>query len=625
MNKNDIIEKAKWQIGEIRTDNKGIAHECYGYDANGKPQIRRVKKNKGASTKPTSVATPKTQAATPTASSTSTPKVDSKPVPYDAPTPKVVYKNRPDAKIEEKVRVPLTFKFRGNDGKVKDAKREVYRKAYSNMQENSLLKMLNNPNNSAEMRMLAWEEAQARGIDESKINTKGTLERRWKKALDEYNFLHQSDSVEGDETYLAFNTTILDTFDWEAFAKEFPDGDKGWKQKNDDRIQKQFNGLKTKLDRQQYDAFKDIMKRNERYYEPWQEVLQDLGRDYLMFIKDNTNSIFVSTGGAGAGKTSTLKKVFELEDMKGLEPGDDPQDGDYDFVFLSKDINDEKDFAKILHDYNGKVIVFDDKDKLLTTRANKLINMMKALGDSDKSMRKFNYNGNDEYFTGKLIFVSNKSKETLNRNEDMKAVMSRAISNDIDYTVNETLEVLSNRYMTMEPEALADVKAADPELEKEYRQQAFDIIMDRSDTLDPMTFTVRTFKQILTKLNSNYQVAQMNGINEDFGSVIGKPKDFERIVVTELDKAIGSEDTYFEKAVFKKEANALTDEQKKTYKRLYKKDPKAFTELFGTEIIEIIEGILKPKDEETEEEVKKAFESQLGDMTIEEAENILFK
>lgn len=44
------IEKAKWQIGEIRTDSRGIAHECYEYTAEGKPRLRRVKKNKGAST-----------------------------------------------------------------------------------------------------------------------------------------------------------------------------------------------------------------------------------------------------------------------------------------------------------------------------------------------------------------------------------------------------------------------------------------------------------------------------------------------------------------------------------------------------------------------------------------------
>ena len=43
------IEKAKWQIGEVRVDSRGIAHECFEY-VNGKPHLRRVKKNKGAST-----------------------------------------------------------------------------------------------------------------------------------------------------------------------------------------------------------------------------------------------------------------------------------------------------------------------------------------------------------------------------------------------------------------------------------------------------------------------------------------------------------------------------------------------------------------------------------------------
>ena len=49
------IEKAKWQIGEVRVDSRGIAHECYEYTADGKPRLRRVKKNKGASTTSTGV------------------------------------------------------------------------------------------------------------------------------------------------------------------------------------------------------------------------------------------------------------------------------------------------------------------------------------------------------------------------------------------------------------------------------------------------------------------------------------------------------------------------------------------------------------------------------------------
>ena len=39
------IEKAKWQIGEVRVDSRGIAHACYEYTADGKPRLRRVRKN----------------------------------------------------------------------------------------------------------------------------------------------------------------------------------------------------------------------------------------------------------------------------------------------------------------------------------------------------------------------------------------------------------------------------------------------------------------------------------------------------------------------------------------------------------------------------------------------------
>lgn len=49
----DSIEKAKWQIGEVRVDSRGIAHECYEYTAEGKPRLRRVKKNKNVSTSST--------------------------------------------------------------------------------------------------------------------------------------------------------------------------------------------------------------------------------------------------------------------------------------------------------------------------------------------------------------------------------------------------------------------------------------------------------------------------------------------------------------------------------------------------------------------------------------------
>ena len=633
--KKDILEKAKWQIGEVRVDGKGVAHECYGYDDSGKAQIRRVKKQHTSAAQPS--VTSKTSVTKPDVKSAAEKEDNTKPqpkkasAPYDAPKPKVTYKKRHAAEIEVKVQVPEEFQIRGKDGKTKTAKRDTYRKAYAQMEDDKLLKMLNNVNNAWEIRMLAWEEAQARGLDESKVNTKGSLERKWDKEKSVYDKFHKQDDVEEDEVFFSVNNTILDSFDVDEIKSQFPNGDVGWKNPDDKRIKTFFHDLDTKADRQRYDAFLDMMKREEEYYETPNEVLQDLGRDFYMFIKDPNLPLFVSSGGAGAGKSYQLQEVFDIDDKIGFDKDKHkPGDGDYDYVFLSQDIKDEDDFAKILHEHNGKIIVFDDKDKLLTTRSGKLVNMMKALADTNKKLRKFKGpNGDDEVFTGKMIFLTNKSKETLNRNEDAHAVMTRAIKNNIYMTVNENLELLSQRYMTMVPEALQSVKADDTELEKDFRQRAFDIIMDRSDTLDPMSFSTRTFQDILFALNSNYELEKMDDANEDFSRVLGSPKDFERVVVTELNKAIVVDDNYFEKAVFVEEINKLTDEQKKGYRELYKKNPKKFAKLFGLDIIEILDGkkeaIDKSKSKKkTDDEVKKAFENELGNMTIQEAENILF-
>jgi len=120
--KKDIIEKAKWQIGEVRIDGKGVPHECYGYDNNGKPQIRRVKKQHASAAQPST--TPKTSVAKPETSNKKTDngvKTKPTPKPYDAPKPKVTYNVRPAAEIEVQVQVPETFQLRDAKGKIKNA------------------------------------------------------------------------------------------------------------------------------------------------------------------------------------------------------------------------------------------------------------------------------------------------------------------------------------------------------------------------------------------------------------------------------------------------------------------------------------------------------------------------
>ena len=58
----------------------------------------------------------------------------------------------------------------------------------------------------------------------------------------------------------------------------------------------------------------------------------------------------------------------------------------------------------------------------------------------------------------------------------------------------------------------------------------------------------------------------------------------------------------------------------------HKKNPKEFSELFGDEVLNIINGksekdVVEDKDEE---EVKKAFQDSIGEMSLNEAEDIIF-
>lgn len=60
-------------------------------------------------------------------------------------------------------------------------------------------------------------------------------------------------------------------------------------------------------------------------------------------------------------------------------------------------------------------------------------------------------------------------------------------------------------------------------------------------------------------------------------------------------------------------------------KECFKKNPKVCKELFGDEIIKLLNSdkAAESEEKETEEEVKKALEDSLGSMTIEEAEDII--
>lgn len=155
------------------------------------------------------------------------------------------------------------------------------------------------------------------------------------------------------------------------------------------------------------------------------EILTDLTS---MVVNNITPSLIV-TGEGGLGKTFTVTKA--IEDM-GLSNDN--------FVFF-KGYSTARGLYNTLYDNNGKLIVFDDCDSVLEDKV--AINILKSALDSyDK--REISWMANmrkgDEYpqqfeFTGRIIFISNKSKEKIDG-----AILSRSLVVDLSMTPAEKIE-----------------------------------------------------------------------------------------------------------------------------------------------------------------------------------------
>jgi hypothetical protein len=155
------------------------------------------------------------------------------------------------------------------------------------------------------------------------------------------------------------------------------------------------------------------------------EFLGDLTK---MVVSQVTPSIIVS-GSGGLGKTHS---VLQCVEECGLQP--------VDWVHF-KGYSTARGLYNTLYDNNGKLIIFDDCDSILEDRVS--LNILKSALDSYES-RKISWmakmNKNDEYpqqfeFTGRIIFISNKSKDSLDG-----AVLSRSLVVDLSMTSSEKIE-----------------------------------------------------------------------------------------------------------------------------------------------------------------------------------------
>lgn len=169
-----------------------------------------------------------------------------------------------------------------------------------------------------------------------------------------------------------------------------------------------------------------------------------------MVISGVTPSLVV-VGEGGLGKTHVITQCLKDSTLD-----------ETDYLFI-KGYSTARGLYNTLFDNNGKVIIFDDCDSILEDKT--ALNILKSALDSYETRRiswLSKMNKNDEYpngfdFKGQIIFISNKSKASIDQ-----AILSRSLVVDLSMTQDEKIErmrfilpkIMSNYPMTLKEEVL---------------------------------------------------------------------------------------------------------------------------------------------------------------------------
>lgn len=551
------------------------------------------------------------------------------------PTAKVTYQNKKPA-VEIEVPENWIIRVPGASGALENKKASAsgLRKLYAGKSDDDLLKVLNNQKFTWQNRQLAYEEAAARGIDENDIDISGTLEKEWNAKERKHKL---KEAMKG--SFIADEQPSIDIdfkgLNPEEFMKEFPEGDLGWLNKNDPRVRSKFHDFKTLNDRQQYDAFKTLYEPTTLGYLNPDNKIGLLNEQYENFIKYDTAPLFVSAGGAGAGKTYGWESIAEENNLVKLDDEDNASNNDWGYVMLS-DPDDDADFRRMLGKFNGtyiddngeehpRILVFDDSDKILTTRSGPMKALMKKITDNNPKNRIFNnpITGKNEVFKGAILIMTNKDVAAItNASEDAKAIMSRGLVNDMSFTRAESMDLINRRYKTM---GLGSYQKA---FEKQFpnekdrieiREIARDWLEEHIDDADPAKFTPRTFIQLVSLIGPKIAKGASSGARTINGNVqIGTNVPWQVQALNlikaddyDLEKALN--DDFSEEARIKEKKDLL-----KRKKELKKKDPRKYKILYGEDSVDAyLFG-------ETYKETEKA-ETLLdfGSLSLEDAEKLL--
>lgn len=165
-----------------------------------------------------------------------------------------------------------------------------------------------------------------------------------------------------------------------------------------------------------------------------------------MVVNGTTPSLIV-TGEGGLGKTH---QVTEAIGQNGLL--------ETDYIFI-KGYSTPRGLYNSLYDNNGKLIIYDDCDSVLEDKV--ALNVLKSALDSYDT-RRISWNckmaKGDKYpqdflFTGRIIFISNKNKNSIDQ-----AILSRSLAVDLSMDPIEKIDRMKFILENILPSYDMDVK-----------------------------------------------------------------------------------------------------------------------------------------------------------------------
>lgn len=151
-------------------------------------------------------------------------------------------------------------------------------------------------------------------------------------------------------------------------------------------------------------------------------------RDLTKMVVNGITPSIIIVGDGGLGKTHTVKSTITEANI---------DENSYTFI---KGYSTARGLYNTLYDNNGKIIIFDDCDSVLDDRV--AVNILKSALDSYDSreiswlskMAKSDEYPNKFEFTGRIIFISNKRKSSIDG-----AILSRSLTVDLTMTPSEKI------------------------------------------------------------------------------------------------------------------------------------------------------------------------------------------